>query len=322
MVFPAEWPVKHIAFVDDETPVLSLETTQCQSRPIGPDRVNIRPMLTFPNIDPVALSLGPIKIHWYGIMYLVAFSAAWWLGKRRAKQTPPVEKGGWNAEQISDVIFYGAIGTVLGGRIGYTLFYGFSNFLADPVSILRIWEGGMSFHGGLLGVLVAMWLFGRKSKKTFFEITDFIAPLVPFGIGAVRFANFINGELWGRVTTSQWGMVFPSGGPLPRHPSQLYEMFLEGVLLFIIVWIYSAKLRPRMAVSGVFALGYGSFRFFVEFFRQPDAHMGFVAFDWMSQGQMLSAPLIILGIVLLVLAYKKPKPEEKKKVTKQKKRAT
>jgi phosphatidylglycerol:prolipoprotein diacylglycerol transferase len=163
----------------------------------------------------------------------------------------------------------------------------------------------MSFHGGFLGVLVAMWLYGRKHKRRFFDIMDFVAPLVPVGIGAVRFANFINGELWGRVTTSSWGMVFPNGGPLPRHPSQLYEMFLEGVVLFIIVWLYSAKPRPRMAVSGVFALGYGSFRFAVEFFRQPDAHMGFVAFGWLTQGQRLSIPLIITGIVLLVLAYRK-----------------
>lgn len=257
-------------------------------------------MLTYPNIDPIALSLGPVKIHWYGIMYLVAFGAAWWLGNRRAKQPG----SDWNAEQISDVVFYGAMGTVLGGRIGYTLFYGFSHFLSDPLSIFRIWEGGMSFHGGLLGVLVAMWLFGRKTHKGFFEITDFVAPLVPFGIAAVRFANFINGELWGRVTTSSWGMVFPTGGPLPRHPSQLYEMFLEGFVLFFIVWFYSAKPRPRMAVSGVFALGYGCFRFLVEFFRQPDAHMGFVAFGWMSQGQLLSTPLIALGLVLLVLAYR------------------
>ncbi len=266
-------------------------------------------MLKYPNIDPVALKLGPVKIHWYGIMYLVAFGAAWWLGRRRARRPD----SGWNDEQVSDVVFYGAMGTVLGGRIGYTLFYGFSNFLADPVSIFRIWEGGMSFHGGLIGVLVAMWLFGRKTQKSFFEITDFIAPLVPLGIAAVRFANFINGELWGRVSDVPWAMVFPSGGPLPRHPSQIYEMLLEGVLLFIIVWLYSAKPRPRMAVSGVFALGYGSFRFFVEFFRQPDAHMGFVAFGWMSQGQLLSTPLIALGIVLLVLAYKKAGEREKGK---------
>ncbi len=258
-------------------------------------------MLTYPDIDPVALSLGPLKIHWYGVMYLVAFGAAWWLGKKRAA----LPDSGWNAEQISDVIFYGAMGTVLGGRIGYTLFYGWAGFAADPLSIFRVWEGGMSFHGGFLGVLAAMWLFGRKYQRRFFDIMDFVAPLVPIGIAAVRFANFINGDLWGRVTTSPLGMIFPTGGPQPRHPSQLYEMFLEGVVLFFIVWFFSAKPRPRMAVSGVFALGYGSFRFLVEFFRQPDAHMGFIAFGWMSQGQLLSTPLIITGIVLLVLAYRK-----------------
>lgn len=261
-------------------------------------------MLTFPNIDPVALQLGPLKIHWYGIMYLVAFGAAWWLGKRRARQGPPVEKGGWTSEMVSDVVFYGALGTVLGGRLGYTFFYNFSGFLADPVSIVRVWEGGMSFHGGLLGVLFAMWLFGRKHNRHFFDITDFIAPLVPVGIGAVRFANFINGELWGRVTQSPLGMVFPTGGPLPRHPSQLYEMFLEGVVLFFIVWFFSARPKPRMAVSGLFALGYGSFRFIAEFFRQPDEHLGFIAFNWLTMGQLLSTPLIILGITLLFLAYR------------------
>jgi phosphatidylglycerol:prolipoprotein diacylglycerol transferase len=266
-------------------------------------------MLTFPNIDPVALSLGPLKIHWYGVMYLVAFGAAWWLGKRRAA----MPGSGWNAEQISDVIFYGAMGTVLGGRIGYTLFYGWAGFAADPFSLFRVWEGGMSFHGGFLGVLAAMWLFNRKYKRRFFDTMDFVAPLVPVGIAAVRFANFINGELWGRVTDSPLGMIFPTGGPQPRHPSQLYEMFLEGVVLFIIVWLFSAKPRPRMAVSGVFALGYGSFRFLVEFFRQPDAHMGFVAFGWMSQGQLLSVPLIVTGLVLLVLAYRKADKTEMSK---------
>jgi phosphatidylglycerol:prolipoprotein diacylglycerol transferase len=256
-------------------------------------------MLTYPNIDPIALQLGPLKIHWYGVMYLVAFGAAWWLGTRRAKRSG----SGWKPEQISDVVFYGALGTVLGGRIGYTLFYGLEKVLADPLSIFRVWEGGMSFHGGLLGVLLAMWLFGRKHKHGFFEITDFIAPLVPVGIATVRFANFINGELWGRVTTSPWGMVFPTGGPDPRHPSQLYEMFLEGIVLFVIVWVYSARPRPRMAVSGVFALSYGLFRFGVEFFRQPDAHLGFLAFNWLTMGQLLSLPLIITGVVLLWLAY-------------------
>lgn len=259
-------------------------------------------MLTYPNIDPVALQLGPLKIHWYGVMYLVAFGAAWWLGNRRARQADC----DWNKEHISDVIFYGALGTVLGGRIGYTLFYGAEKFLADPASILRVWEGGMSFHGGLLGVLLAMWLFGRKTRRTFFEVTDFIAPLVPIGIAAVRFANFINGELWGRVTQAPWGMVFPNGGPQPRHPSQLYEMFLEGLVLFVMIWFFSAKARPRMAVSGMFVLGYGSFRFLVEFVRQPDAHIGYLAFGWLTMGQVLSAPLILLGIILLALAYRKP----------------
>ncbi len=257
-------------------------------------------MLNYPQIDPVAISLGPLKIHWYGIMYLIAFGAAWWLGRLRARRPG----SGWNDEQISDLIFYGALGVVLGGRIGYTLFYNFSHFLSDPVSIFRIWEGGMSFHGGLLGVLVAMWLFGRKYRHSFFELTDFIAPLVPIGLATGRLGNFINGELWGQPTTLPWGMVFPGAGPLPRHPSQLYEMFLEGIVLFIILWVYSSKPRPRMAVSGVFALGYGVFRFAVEFVRQPDEHLGFIAFGWLTQGQLLSAPLIVLGMVLLWLAYR------------------
>jgi phosphatidylglycerol:prolipoprotein diacylglycerol transferase len=262
-------------------------------------------MLKYPHFDPIAVQLGPIKIHWYGIMYLVAFGAAWWLGNRRARKP----NSGWTSEQISDVVFYGALGTVLGGRIGYTFFYNLPGFLSDPLVIFRVWEGGMSFHGGLLGVLVAMWLFGRKTHKKFFEITDFIAPLVPVGIAAVRFANFINGELWGRVTTSPLGMVFPTGGPLPRHPSQLYEMFMEGIVLFVIVWFFSAKPRPRMAVSGVFALGYGCFRFLMEFFRQPDEQLGFIAFNWLTMGQLLSIPLILLGILLLFLAYRHKKSQ-------------
>ncbi|VAW99945.1 Prolipoprotein diacylglyceryl transferase, partial [hydrothermal vent metagenome] len=236
---------------------------------------------------------------------------------------------GWNDEQISDLIFYGALGVVLGGRIGYTLFYNFGHFIDDPVSVLRIWEGGMSFHGGLLGVLVAMWLFGRKYKHSFFALTDFVAPLVPIGLATGRLGNFINGELWGQSTNLPWGIVFPGGGPLPRHPSQLYEMFLEGIVLFIIVWIYSAKPRPRMAVSGVFALGYGVFRFAVEFVRQPDEHLGFIAFGWLTQGQLLSAPLILTGIVLLWLAYRRqpqttpanPEPKTKTRPKTRKKKA-
>jgi phosphatidylglycerol:prolipoprotein diacylglycerol transferase len=257
-------------------------------------------MLTYPKFDPVAIHIGPLKVHWYGIMYLVGFAAAWWLGLRRAKQPD----SGWEPEQISDLIFYGALGAVLGGRIGYTLFYAGDRFLADPLMIFRVWEGGMSFHGGFLGVLFAMFIYAQKQKRKFFAVMDFLAPLAPIGLGAGRLGNFINGELWGRPTDLPWGMVFPGAGPQPRHPSQLYEFLLEGVVLFLIVWFYSAKPRPRMAVSGVFAVFYGLFRFLVEFVRQPDAQLQFIAFGWLTMGQLLSAPMIILGIGLLWWAYK------------------
>jgi phosphatidylglycerol:prolipoprotein diacylglycerol transferase len=262
-------------------------------------------MLSYPAIDPVALQLGPLKIHWYGLMYLVGFAAAWWLATYRGKKTDPV----WDKDKVSDLIFYGALGVVLGGRIGYTLFYSFGNFLSDPLMIFRIWEGGMSFHGGFLGVMLAMVFFARKYKVAYFDLMDFVAPVVPIGLGAVRIGNFINAELWGRVTDVPWAMIFPNGGPLPRHPSQLYEFLLEGIALFVIVWIYSAKPRPRMAVSGVFALGYGCFRFFVEFYRQPDAHIGYLAFDWFTMGQLLSTPMIAVGIGLIWWAHK-PKVTE------------
>ncbi|MGD8566781.1 MAG: prolipoprotein diacylglyceryl transferase [Gammaproteobacteria bacterium] len=257
-------------------------------------------MLTYPEFDPVAVHLGPLKVHWYGIMYLVGFAAAWWLGLRRAKQPG----SGWEPEQISDLIFYGALGAVLGGRIGYTLFYAGDRFLADPLMVFRVWEGGMSFHGGFLGVLFAMFVYSQKQKRKLFAVMDFLAPLAPIGLGAGRLGNFINGELWGRPTDLPWGMVFPGAGNQPRHPSQLYEFFLEGIVLFLIVWFYSAKPRPRMAVSGVFALFYGLFRFLVEFVRQPDAQLQFIAFGWLTMGQLLSAPMIILGIGLLWWAYK------------------
>ena len=258
-------------------------------------------MLTYPSIDPVAIQLGPLKVHWYGIMYLIGFAAAWWLGMRRAKKPG----SGWSPEQMSDLIFYGALGAVLGGRIGYTLFYANENFLSDPLMVFRVWEGGMSFHGGFLGVLFAMFIYSQKQKRKFFDVMDFLAPLTPIGLGAGRMGNFINGELWGRVSDVPWAMVFPSGGDQPRHPSQLYEFFLEGVVLFLIVWFYSAKPRPRMAVSGVFALCYGLFRFIVEFARQPDSHLQFIAFGWLTMGQLLSAPMIILGLGLLWWAYNK-----------------
>lgn len=256
-------------------------------------------MLMYPQLDPVALQIGPIKIHWYGLMYLVGFAAAWYLAYLRAKKP----NSGWTTEQVSDLIFYGAIGVVVGGRLGYMLFYDFHNFLSQPWIIFKIWDGGMAFHGGLIGVMIAFWLYGRKIHKGFWEVGDFAAPLVPIGLGAGRIGNFINGELWGRATNVPWGMVFPQAGPQPRHPSELYEFFLEGVVLFIILWWYSSKPRPRMAVSGLFLLCYGCFRFFVEFFRQPDIQIGFVAFGWMTKGQLLSIPMIIAGAALLGWAY-------------------
>lgn len=255
-------------------------------------------MITYPTINPIAFHLGPLAVYWYGITYIVAIFGAWGLAILRSKTLK-----NWTLDQISDLIFYCALGVIVGGRIGYMLFYKFSNFIDQPWLLFQIWQGGMSFHGGLLGVVCAMWIFSRKSHKSFFEISDFIAPLVPFGLAAGRIGNFINGELWGRVTNMPWGMVFPNAGPVPRHPSMLYEFFFEGVVLFIILWIYSAKQRPRMAVSGLFAFCYGVFRFGVEFFRQPDAQLGFVAFGWLSQGQLLSIPLIIVGILMLWSAY-------------------
>ena len=251
-------------------------------------------MLTFPNIDPVLVQLGPVAIHWYGVMYLLAFGSALWLGNRRAAVA------GFTKDQVSDMIFFGAIGVVLGGRFGYILFYQFDAFLAQPSMLLRVWEGGMSFHGGLLGVIVSTLWFARKHQVTFNQIMDFVAPLVPIGLGAGRLGNFIGGELWGRPTDLPWGMVFPHVDQLARHPSQLYQLALEGVMLFVLVWLYSAKPRPALRVSGMFLLGYGIQRLVVEFARQPDAHLNYVAFNWMTQGQLLSLPMIALGIYLLV----------------------
>ncbi len=260
-------------------------------------------MLIHPNFDPVAFSLGPLKVRWYGLMYLCGFVAGWGLGHYRAARPG----SGWTGQQVDDLIFYAALGVILGGRVGYILFYHFDAFLADPLLLLRIWEGGMSFHGGLLGVLLAMALFARKLGKGFFEVTDFIAPLVPPGLFFGRIGNFINGELWGRVSDVPWAMVFHTlgAGNQPRHPSPLYEAALEGVALFVILWLYSAKPRPTMAVSGLFLLCYGAFRFVVEFFRQPDAHLGFVAFDWLSMGQLLSLPMLIAGTAFLAWAYRR-----------------
>lgn len=250
-------------------------------------------MLQYPEIDPVAIALGPLKIHWYGIMYLIGFAGAWWLGKKRAKRL------GWSDEQISDLIFYGAVGVVLGGRFGYVFFYNFDRFLADPLWLFQVWEGGMSFHGGLLGVILAMLLFARKVKASLFTVTDFIAPMVPIGLGAGRVGNFIGGELWGRETDLPWGMVFHHVDNLARHPSQLYQFALEGVALFCILYWLDGKRPARFVVSGAFLLFYGIFRFVIEFARQPDAHLGFIAFDWLTMGQLLSLPMIIGGALLM-----------------------
>lgn len=258
-------------------------------------------MLIHPEIDPVLLSIGPLKIRWYGLMYLFAFLSAWGLARYRIKkQNLP-----WTSEQLSDLIFYGAMGVVLGGRIGYMVFYQWHSLLIKPLSLFYVWQGGMSFHGGLLGVLFALLLFSKKEKKAFFEVTDFVAPLVPIGLAMGRLGNFINGELWGRVTSMPWGMVFPGVDNLPRHPSQLYELFLEGILLFAILWIFTSKPRSRYASSGLFLLLYGCFRFFIENFRQPDAPLGFIAFNWLTMGQLLSFPMLIMGIFLMIRSMKK-----------------
>lgn len=257
-------------------------------------------MLLYPQLNPVALIIGPLKIHWYGIMYLLGFLAGWWLGCYRAKQP----NSGWTSAQVGDLIFYAALGVIIGGRVGYMLFYDFSTLMAHPLSLFKVWQGGMAFHGGCLGVIVAIGLYAKNMRRNFFAMGDFIAPLVPIGLALGRIGNFINGELWGRVTDVPWGMLYPQAGPLPRHPSEIYEFLLEGVLLFVILWWYSSKPRPRMAVSGLFLLLYGLFRIIAECFRQPDAFLGYIAFDWLTMGQLLSVPMMLLGALLLYFAYK------------------
>lgn len=257
-------------------------------------------MMTFPQIDPVAIALGPIKVHWYGLMYLLAFFFAWFLGRYRIK------KGLFDisVQRFEDLLFYCILGVILGGRLGYVLFYKLSYYLSNPGQIFAIWDGGMSFHGGLIGVLLAMLWFGYKEKKTFFQISDFGAPLVPLGLAFGRIGNFINGELWGRPTESSWGMVFPHVDNLARHPSQLYQMALEGFLLFIILWIFSSKKRPVGQVSAVFLIGYGFFRFIAEYAREPDDYLGLLSMGF-SMGQWLSLPMILAGIVLYFVSAKR-----------------
>lgn len=256
-------------------------------------------MITYPAIDPVAFHIFTWPVHWYGLMYLVGFLGGWAVLSLRIRRSPR----GFTQDQLSDIVFYTALGVIIGGRLGYMLFYDWRAIFNDPLLILQVWKGGMSFHGGLLGVLVAMWCLTKKFKKTFLELTDLIAPGVPIGLGAGRIGNFINSELVGRVSNVSWAMVFPNSDGFPRHPSQLYEFFFEGVVLFTVLWIFSRKPRPTGAVSGMFALLYAIFRFSVEFFREPDMQVGYLSFG-LTEGQLLSLPLALVGVLLLWYAYK------------------
>jgi phosphatidylglycerol:prolipoprotein diacylglycerol transferase len=252
-------------------------------------------MLVHPQFDPIALSLGPLAVRWYGLMYLIGFALIWWFGRRRIEASP---QGMWTFKDLDDVMFFGILGTILGGRLGYVLFYKLGDYLAMPRKIFYEWEGGMSFHGGFLGVVLALWWIARSRKQNWLAITDFIAPLVPLGLAAGRIGNFINAELWGRPAEVPWAMVFPNVDRLARHPSQLYEFALEGVLLFAMLWWYSSKPRPRGTVSALFLIGYGVFRFAVEYTRQPDDFLGLLALD-LSMGQWLSLPMVAAGIAML-----------------------
>lgn len=279
-------------------------------------------------LDPIAVALGPLKVHWYGLMYLLAFFVAWWLGRNRIRKgyLPGVNEVGYG-----DLMFYGMVGVILGGRIGYVLFYDLQTYIQHPLQILRVWEGGMSFHGGLAGVLIAIWIWARKHQLHFFDVGDFIAPLVPPGLGFGRIGNFINGELWGKPTDAAYGVVFPASlpseyagldpvslkaawasgvlNPFARHPSQLYQAFLEGLVLFLVLWFLSKRERPRYFLSGVFLNLYGVFRFLVEFVRVPDAQIGdhgYLAFGWLTMGQVLSVPLILFGLGLVIYSRKSP----------------
>lgn len=278
--------------------------------------------LAFPQFDPVIFSLGPVSLHWYGLMYLVGFVFAMWLAVRRVNRPG----SGWTKEEVENLLYAGFLGVFLGGRIGYVLFYNLPLFLDNPLYLFKVWDGGMSFHGGLIGVIVVMMWFAHRTRRHFFQVADFVAPMVPFGLGAGRLGNFINGELWGRVTTdTPWAMLFPGSrqediarlpanpqwqalferyGVLPRHPSQLYEMLLEGVVLFIILNVFIRKPRPIGSVSGLFLICYGAFRILVEFFRQPDAQLGLFS-GVISMGQILSLPMILAGVIMMAWAYRR-----------------
>ena len=258
-------------------------------------------MFVHPQFDPIAIHLGSFGIHWYGLMYLLGFLAFLALGKWQINHR---SWHGWTTQMLDDALFFGALGVIIGGRLGYVLFYQFDYFVEHPAEILAVWQGGMSFHGGFLGVLAAMWFFGRKYQLNWLKIMDFVAPLVPIGLGAGRMGNFINAELWGRVTNTDYGMVFPHVDNLLRHPSQLYEFTLEGIVLFLMLWIYSAKPRATGTISALFLIGYGSFRFLVEFTREPDDYLGLLSMG-LSMGQWLSLPMVLIGIVMFIICQKR-----------------
>jgi phosphatidylglycerol:prolipoprotein diacylglycerol transferase len=271
--------------------------------------------------DPVAVSLGPFNIHWYGIMYLLGFLFFWAAGSWRARKQ---EWWGWRPQEVGDVLFYGMIGVVVGGRLGYVFFYGLDNLLEDPMFLFKITQGGMSFHGGLLGVVAAIWWFGRRTGRSFWQVADFAAPLAPVGLGLGRIGNFIGGELWGRLSDVPWAMIFanaiePGGWQntslkqawmdgsldhLARHPSQLYQALGEGVALFVLLMLYSRHPRPAGAISGLFLAGYGSVLIVIEFFREPDSHIGFIGGEWMTMGMALSLPMLLAGIMIMIFAYR------------------
>ena len=259
-------------------------------------------MLTYPKIDPVVFELGPVAVHWYGLTYLIGFVAAWWLANRRAAK-PGSE---WNRDQVGDLVFYVAIGVIAGGRLGYGLFYGMGQWSEDFFWIFKLQQGGMSFHGGMLGVLAAFAYFAHKTGKTYFQIADFAVPMVPLGLLSGRIGNFINAELWGRASDLPWAMIFPTDAKqIPRHPSMLYEAALEGLVLFIVLYVYSRKPRPAGAITGLFGVGYGLGRTFVEFFREPDAHIGYLFGGWLTMGMLLSIPMILVGAAMMIWAYRR-----------------
>lgn len=267
-------------------------------------------MLVHPDFDPVAFTIGPLHlgtftlalpVRWYGLMYLLGFALFVVLGKLRARQNLLT---GWHPRDIDDMLWFGIFGVILGGRLGYVLFYKPLYYVQHPAEIIQVWTGGMSFHGGFLGVLIALWLFARGRNKPWLAVTDFVAPLIPLGLAAGRIGNFINGELWGRVTDVPWGMVFPHAGPQPRHPSQLYEFLLEGVLLFLLLWTYTRRRHPLGAASGLFLVGYGTARFIGEFAREPDAFLGFLALG-LTMGQWLSLPMILVGLTMMMWSYRR-----------------